>query len=77
MQVVYSPAHLGHDITLETFMGVPIDADKKPAVGQLVLTFSTEKLAEHKTYIQALPYMDRLDYVSMLNCLVWSRGAPS
>ena len=27
---------------------------------------ATEKLAEHKTYLQALPYMDRLDYVSMM-----------
>ena len=26
----------------------------------------TEKLIEYKTYIQALPYFDRLDYVSML-----------
>jgi acetoin utilization deacetylase AcuC-like enzyme len=26
MQVVYSPAHLGHDITVETFMGVPVPA---------------------------------------------------
>jgi NADH dehydrogenase (ubiquinone) Fe-S protein 2 len=26
----------------------------------------TEKLLEHKTYIQALPYFDRLDYVSMM-----------
>ena len=25
-----------------------------------------EKLAEHKTFIQSLPYMDRLDYVSMM-----------
>jgi len=25
----------------------------------------TEKLIEYKTYIQALPYFDRLDYVSM------------
>ena len=24
------------------------------------------QLAEHKTYLQALPYMDRLDYVSMM-----------
>ena len=24
----------------------------------------TEKLMEHKTYLQALPYLDRLDYVS-------------
>ena len=26
----------------------------------------TEKLIEFKTYVQALPYMDRLDYVSMM-----------
>jgi len=25
----------------------------------------TEKLIEYKNYIQALPYFDRLDYVSM------------
>ena len=25
----------------------------------------TEKLIEYKTYLQALPYFDRLDYVSM------------
>ncbi len=28
MQVVYSPAHLGHDITVETFMGLPIPANE-------------------------------------------------
>lgn len=27
----------------------------------------TEKLIEHKTYLQALPYFDRLDYVSPIN----------
>jgi len=27
----------------------------------------TEKLIEYKTYIQALPYFDRLDYVSMMS----------
>lgn len=35
-----------------------------PHVG--LLHRGTEKLAEHKTFIQALPYMDRLDYVSMM-----------
>src|SRR6476469_2436772 len=34
---------------------------------QIVLLHrATEKLAEHKTWIQSLPYMDRLDYVSMM-----------
>ena len=28
MQVVYSPAHLGHDITVETFMGLAIPANE-------------------------------------------------
>jgi NADH dehydrogenase (ubiquinone) Fe-S protein 2 len=27
----------------------------------------TEKLLEHKTYLQGLPYFDRLDYVSMMS----------
>ncbi len=36
-----------------------------PHIG--LLHRATEKLAESKTYIQALPYMDRLDYVSMMS----------
>lgn len=35
-----------------------------PHIG--LLHRATEKLSEHKTFIQALPYMDRLDYVSMM-----------
>jgi len=35
-----------------------------PHIG--LLHRATEKLAEHKTFVQALPYMDRLDYVSMM-----------
>ncbi|TDF32144.1 NADH-quinone oxidoreductase subunit D [Delftia tsuruhatensis] len=35
-----------------------------PHIG--LLHRATEKLAESKTYIQSLPYMDRLDYVSMM-----------
>jgi NADH-quinone oxidoreductase subunit D len=35
-----------------------------PHIG--LLHRATEKLAEHRTFIQALPYMDRLDYVSMM-----------
>ncbi|MFO0122200.1 MAG: NADH-quinone oxidoreductase subunit D [Inhella sp.] len=35
-----------------------------PHIG--LLHRATEKLAEQKTYIQSLPYMDRLDYVSMM-----------
>jgi NADH-quinone oxidoreductase subunit D len=35
-----------------------------PHIG--LLHRATEKLAEYKTYVQSLPYMDRLDYVSMM-----------
>jgi NADH-quinone oxidoreductase subunit D len=35
-----------------------------PHIG--LLHRATEKLAEYKTFIQSLPYMDRLDYVSMM-----------
>lgn len=36
-----------------------------PHIG--LLHRATEKLAEHKTFLQSLPYMDRLDYVSMMS----------
>jgi NADH dehydrogenase (ubiquinone) Fe-S protein 2 len=35
-----------------------------PHIG--LLHRGTEKLIEHKTYLQSIPYFDRLDYVSML-----------
>src|SRR6202162_4958547 len=35
-----------------------------PHIG--LLHRATEKLAETKTFIQSVPYMDRLDYVSMM-----------
>ena len=57
-----------------------------PHIG--LLHRGTEKLMEYKTYLQGLPYLDRLDYVSMmaqehcyslaienlLNCLIPIRG---
>jgi NADH-quinone oxidoreductase subunit D len=36
-----------------------------PHIG--LLHRGTEKLVEHKTYLQALPYFDRLDYVAPMN----------
>ena len=35
-----------------------------PHIG--LLHRGTEKLMENKTYMQSLPYVDRLDYVSMM-----------
>jgi NADH-quinone oxidoreductase subunit D len=49
-------------LVLELDGEVIVRAD--PHIG--LLHRATEKLAEHKTYIQSLPYMDRLDYVSMM-----------
>src|SRR5260370_22442089 len=67
-------------LVLELDGEVIVRAD--PHIG--LLHRATEKLAEHKTYIQALPYMDRLDYVSILSnehpyCLAAGRllGVPS
>lgn len=47
---------------LELYGEYVIRAD--PHIG--LLHRGTEKLMEYKTYTQALPYMDRLDYVSMM-----------
>ena len=40
-------------------------AKADPHIG--LLHRGTEKLIEHKNYLQALPYFDRLDYVSMMS----------
>ncbi len=36
MQVVYSPAHLGHDISVETFMGIPVPANEVAERAELI-----------------------------------------
>ena len=49
-------------LVLELDGEVVVRAD--PHIG--LLHRATEKLAEHKTFLQSVPYMDRLDYVSMM-----------
>lgn len=49
-------------LVLELSGEIVVKAD--PHIG--LLHRGTEKLIEHKNYIQALPYLDRLDYVSMM-----------
>ena len=49
-------------LVLELDGEVVIKAD--PHIG--LLHRGTEKLLEYKTYVQGLPYFDRLDYVSMM-----------
>jgi NADH dehydrogenase (ubiquinone) Fe-S protein 2 len=49
-------------LILELNGEIVVQAD--PHIG--LLHRGTEKLIEHKNYLQALPYFDRLDYVSMM-----------
>jgi NADH dehydrogenase (ubiquinone) Fe-S protein 2 len=49
-------------LVLELSGEVVVKAD--PHIG--LLHRGTEKLIEYKNYLQALPYFDRLDYVSMM-----------
>lgn len=49
-------------LILELEGEIVLSAD--PHIG--LLHRGTEKLIEYKTYMQALPYFDRLDYVSMM-----------
>jgi len=49
-------------LILELEGEIVIKAD--PHIG--LLHRGTEKLIENKTYLQGLPYLDRLDYVSMM-----------
>ena len=49
-------------LVLELCGEIVVKAD--PHIG--LLHRGTEKLIEHKSYLQALPYLDRLDYVSMM-----------
>ncbi|KAF7380125.1 hypothetical protein HZH66_014480 [Vespula vulgaris] len=66
IQINFGPQHpAAHGVLrliLELDGEVVIKAD--PHIG--LLHRATEKLIEYKTYMQALPYFDRLDYVSMM-----------
>jgi len=66
MKVNFGPQHpAAHGVlrlVLELDGEIVISAD--PHIG--LLHRGTEKLVEYKTYMQALPYFDRLDYVSMM-----------
>ncbi|RMX42961.1 hypothetical protein pdam_00001854 [Pocillopora damicornis] len=66
MTVNFGPQHpAAHGVlrlVLELDGEVIMRAD--PHIG--LLHRATEKLIEYKTYLQALPYFDRLDYVSMM-----------
>ncbi|KAG7258082.1 hypothetical protein CRUP_022997 [Coryphaenoides rupestris] len=62
----FGPQHPAAHGVLRLVLELSGESVKKcdPHVG--LLHRGTEKLIEYKTYLQALPYFDRLDYVSMM-----------
>ncbi|XP_074896737.1 NADH dehydrogenase [ubiquinone] iron-sulfur protein 2, mitochondrial [Buteo buteo] len=66
LTINFGPQHPAAHGVLRLVMELSGETVKKcdPHVG--LLHRGTEKLIEYKTYLQALPYFDRLDYVSMM-----------
>lgn len=66
IQVNFGPQHPAAHGVLRLIL--ELDGERvtraDPHIG--LLHRATEKLIEYKTYMQALPYFDRLDYVSMM-----------
>jgi NADH dehydrogenase (ubiquinone) Fe-S protein 2 len=62
----FGPQHPAAHGVLRLILELEGEAVKRadPHIG--LLHRGTEKLIEYKTYLQALPYFDRLDYVSMM-----------
>jgi NADH dehydrogenase (ubiquinone) Fe-S protein 2 len=62
----FGPQHPAAHGVLRLIVNLRGELIKKadPHIG--LLHRATEKLIEYKTYYQALPYFDRLDYVSMM-----------
>jgi NADH dehydrogenase (ubiquinone) Fe-S protein 2 len=66
MQLNFGPQHPAAHGVLRLVLQMDGETVKRadPHIG--LLHRGTEKLIEYKTYLQALPYFDRLDYVSMM-----------
>ncbi len=62
----FGPQHPAAHGVLRLILELNGETVKKadPHIG--LLHRGTEKLIEYKNYLQALPYFDRLDYVSMM-----------
>ena len=65
-QLNFGPQHPSAHGVLRLILELNGEVVKKalPHIG--LLHRGTEKLIEYKTFLQALPYFDRLDYVSMM-----------
>jgi len=66
LTINFGPQHPAAHGVLRLILVLEGEVVKKaiPHIG--LLHRGTEKLIEHKNYLQALPYFDRLDYVSMM-----------
>ncbi|KOC68804.1 NADH dehydrogenase [ubiquinone] iron-sulfur protein 2, mitochondrial [Habropoda laboriosa] len=66
MELNFGPQHPAAHGVLRLILAMDGELVKRsdPHIG--LLHRGTEKLIEYKTYMQALPYFDRLDYVSMM-----------
>src|SRR5499425_235712 len=64
MTINFGPQHPAAHGVLRMVMEMDGEVVQRidPHIG--LLHRGTEKLIEHKTYLQAIPYFDRLDYVS-------------
>jgi NADH dehydrogenase (ubiquinone) Fe-S protein 2 len=62
----FGPQHPAAHGVLRLILTLDGEVVKKADPGIGLLHRGTEKLLEHKTYLQGIPYFDRLDYVSML-----------
>jgi NADH dehydrogenase (ubiquinone) Fe-S protein 2 len=62
----FGPQHPAAHGVLRLVLFLEGEIVKKVDVHIGLLHRGTEKLIEYKTYVQALPYFDRLDYVSMM-----------
>ena len=66
MNLNFGPQHPAAHGVLRLILELDGEVVEKidPHIG--LLHRATEKLAENRTYLQSVPYMDRLDYVSMM-----------
>jgi NADH:ubiquinone oxidoreductase subunit D len=62
----FGPQHPAAHGVLRLMLEVNGEVIKKTDAHIGLLHRGTEKLSENKTYLQTLPYFDRLDYVSMM-----------
>ena len=63
----FGPQHPSAHGVLRLVLELNGEVVKKADAHIGLLHRGTEKLIEHKTFLQALPYFDRLDYVSMMS----------